>query len=66
MPLEISEVGVRLMVGGDGSSGGVGHAGGAVSSDRDGAGDLPPDVMDRIVDRCARRVLDALRRQETR
>ena len=71
MPLHISEIGVRLAVGGGpGPGGGSGPGPSAGSGAGPGGGKqsatLPPDQLDHIVTQTVQRVLEQLRALEAR
>ncbi|HYD32311.1 MAG TPA: DUF5908 family protein [Azospirillaceae bacterium] len=67
MPLEISEIGVRLAVGDPCATGGRGESAAGIGGGTDGGPQgLTPVQMDELVDRCVRKVLRALRAQEAR
>jgi len=73
MPLEISEIGVHIAVGGAGPSGAAEHGGGAGPSggagpagEPEGGAALTQAHIDQIVSSCVSQVMRNLRRREER
>lgn len=67
MPLEVSEIAVRMAVGDGGGGSAVRDDSGVEPGDPcGGCAPLPPEQMEEIVTRCVRQVLRAMRRQEAR
>ena len=73
MPLEISEIGVHIAVGGAGPSGAAEHGGGAgpgggtgPAGDGDGGAALTPAHIDQIVATCVSQVMRTLRQRAER
>ncbi|MQP66371.1 hypothetical protein GE253_13585 [Niveispirillum sp. SYP-B3756] len=66
MPLEVSEIAVRMAVGDGKKATGRDDSGTEPGDPCGGCAPLPPDQMEEIIARCVRQVLLAMRRQEAR